>query len=338
MKKHNGSDHRFPKQALKTAAIAVSMLSAASCGHPILRLQGEILSVSPGESIQTAIDLVSSNGGGTVTLKPGTHHISVPVRMKSNVILQGEGTLACTLKTASNIKMIEANDNGLINVTIQNLVIIGTNASQSGGIHLVSYGVDHENINVLRVHVFETGWGVHIKGAKNVTIDNCNFSRNGTAGEVGYAHNLYLRRCYTATATNSILNNSISANGINISYSTDINIINCEAIGNHFRGFRAADTDGFRVHDCVIAGNGTVGLLANTEKVVTKNIDWQNNCVSNNGDKGIYARRGATGSCRNNNAYGNKEDYDLPDTVSQSGNVSDASIDCSSLNSTAEKQ
>lgn len=297
------------------------------------QIQAENRSVSPGESIQLAIDNVHATGGGIVTLKAGTHHISSPVKIKSNVTLQGEGTLASTLKTTSNIKMIEENNNGLVNVTIQNLKIIGTNASHSGGIQLASYNTDHENIKVLGVHVFETGWGVHIKGAKNVIIDLCDFSGNGYAGKLKYAHNLYLRRCYGVTVSNSKFNNSTSANGINISYSTDINVINCEAIGNYFRGFRAADTDGFKVHDCVIAENGDVGLLANTEKVVTKNIDWQNNCVSNNVGKGVYARTGSTGICKNNNAYGNNEDYTLSDTVAQSGNVSDSNIVCSELKS-----
>ncbi|MBT4139124.1 MAG: DUF1961 family protein [Candidatus Latescibacteria bacterium] len=300
------------------------------------KTQAENRSVSPGENIQLAIDDVSVSGGGIVTLKAGTHHISEPVKIKSNVTLQGEGTLASTLKTDSNIKMIEEHDNGLVNVTIQNLKIIGTNASHSGGIQLASYKTDHDNIKVLGVHVFETGWGVHIKGAKNVIIDRCNFSRNGYAGKLKFAHNLYLRRCYGATVSNSIFNNSISANGINISYSTDISVTNCEAIGNYFRGFRAADTDGFKVHGCVIAENGNVGLLANTEKVVTKNIDWQNNCVSNNGAKGVYARTGSTGTCKNNNSYGNSEDYTLPDVVAQSGNVSDSSIVCNKRKSNVD--
>lgn len=280
--------------------------------------------VLPGESIQDAIDHVSANGGRIVTLAAGVHNITSPVQIKSNVTLQGEGKLSSTLKTTSDIKMIIQGGYGLVNVTIQNLVLVGSPTKKAGGIHLISYDTDHDRIKLSGVHVFETGWGVHIKGAKNVSIENCNFSRNGNPQSKKYAHNLYLRRCYTVNVSNCIFNNSTSANGINISYSKNINIYNCEAIGNYFRGMRAADTDGFRVHNCVIADNGNVGLLANTEKVVTKNIDWKNNCVSNNGGKGIYARSGATGSCRNNNSFGNSDDYDLPDTVSQSGNVSDS--------------
>jgi parallel beta-helix repeat protein len=282
------------------------------------------IEVPVGGNIQDAIDLVATKDkGGSVILKSGTHHIDEPLRLKSNVTLKGEGELASTLKTAENIKMITANGNGLKNLAISNLVLIGTNALKGGGIHLVSYKTDHEQITVSSVHVQETGWGVHIKGATGVTIENCKFHRNGTAGKEGYAHNLYLRRCTTARVTNSTFTDSISSNGINISYCKDISVVGCRVTGNHFRGIRAADTDGFLVHDCIISSNGTVGLLANTEKVVTKDIDWQNNRVFNNGAEGIYARKGATGICKNNNAYGNKKgDYHLPSTVVSSANIS----------------
>ena len=330
MKRHSRLIDESRKHVFVNLAITVLIVFTA-------QLNAANRSVSPGENIQDAIDYVGANGGGIVTLEAGTHDISSSVKIKSNVILQGEGNLASTLKTTSDIKMIVQADYGLVNVTIQNLVLIGSPTKKAGGIHLISYKTDHDNIKLSGVHVFETGWGVHIKGARNVNITDCNFSRNGNPESKKYAHNLYLRRCYTATVTNSIFNNSTSGNGINISYSKDINIVSCEAVGNYFRGFRAADTDGFRVHCCVIADNGNAGLLANREKVVTKNIDWENNYVSNNGAKGIYARPGATGGCKNCNSHGNSDDYDLPDTVVQSGNISDSSLVRSSHISVAAK-
>lgn len=290
------------------------------------RLDAATRSVAPGESIQAAMDEVHADGGGIVTLQAGTHSITTSVKIKSNVTLQGEGEWDSKIKTTESIKLIEQNNYGMVNVTVRNLELQGTNASDGGGISIISYDTDHDNVNVLNVHCYETGWGVHIKGATNVTVQDCLFERNGTAGKEGYAHNMYLRRCYGAVVRDSRFLDSISANGINISYSEDIEIYNCEMSGNYFRGVRAADSDGFKVHDCVITDNGNVGLLANTENVVTKNIDWDNNCVSNNGSLGIYARSGATGSCTNNNAYGNSDDYSLPSTVTQSGNISDAGI------------
>jgi len=285
----------------------------------------ELVTVSVDEDIQTALDKVSTDGGGIVQLTAGVHNITTPLEINSNVTLQGEGKLASTIKTENDINMIIQAAEGMKNVTIKNLILIGSQTKHAGGIQIVSMHTDNDSINIIGVNVFETGWGVHIKGAKNLIIDSCNFSRNGNPESVGYAHNLYLRRVYTAHVTNSIFDNSISANGINISYSRDINIINCEAIGNKFRGMRAADTDGFLVRNCTIANNEDVGLYANTEKVVTKNIYWDSNDVYNNGKDGISARKGATGDCMNCNSYGNATDYNLPSTVTQSGNISDSS-------------
>ena len=68
---------------------------------------------------------------------------------------------------------------------------------------------------------------------------------------------------------------------------------------------------GEQVSNCEIETNGSV---------------LENNRVFNNGDRGIYARDGATGRCVDNNSYGNQGDYKLSDAVLQSGNVSDSSV------------
>ncbi|GAA3652421.1 hypothetical protein GCM10022397_41200 [Flavivirga jejuensis] len=288
--------------------------------------------VAPGGDIQSAIDNVATSGGGTVTLAAGIHHIVTPVRMKSNVTLQGEGDWASLLKTTVNMNMIIADAEGLVNLIIRNLAIEGTNALNGGGIQIISLGVDHENVQVLNVHCYKTGWGVHIKGVKNVLVKDCLFEENGTAGKEGYAHNMYLRRVYGAEIRDSKFLNSTSANGINISYSEDIEIYNCEMSGNYFRGVRAANTDGYLVHDCIVKNNGNVGILANSEGVPTTNIDIRRNCVSGNTLEGIRGVNGVTGVAYDNNSYGNATNYSLPGTVTQSGNTSNPNTICTYSN------
>ncbi|KAA5825210.1 T9SS type A sorting domain-containing protein [Algibacter amylolyticus] len=290
--------------------------------------------VQPGENIQTAINNVAASGGGTVTLAAGTHNISTPVRMKSNITLQGEGNWSSLLKTTVNMKMIIHNSEGLVNLVIQNLAIEGTNASNGGGIEITANdNVEHDNVQILNVHCYKTGWGVHIKGTTNLLVKDCLFEENGTAGQEGFAHNMYLRRVYGAEVRDSKFLNSTSANGMNISYSSDIKVYNCEMSGNYFRGIRAAVTDGYLVHDCVVKDNGDVGIFANAEVgVVTTNIDIRRNCVSNNGKDGIRALNNATGSVIDNNSYGNGSvsgaDYDLPSGVESALNISDNSVVC----------
>ena len=288
------------------------------------------ITVPVGGSIQNAIDDVNASGGGTVTLAAGTFTVTSPLKIKSNVTLQGSGIYASTIATTQNIKIIEQSGYGLKNITIRNLTLKGTNKIDGGGMDIISYGTDHDTILISSVRCYNTGWGVHIKGAKNLIIENCDFSYNGTEGKEWYAHNMYLRRVYGATVTNSSFNHSTSANGINISYSEDIKIYDCEMIGNYFRGVRAADSDGYLVHNCIVTDNGNVGILANTEKEVTKNIDWQNNCSANNA-VGFETKNGATGISKNNNSYGNDSgDYKLVSSVSQSGNISSSSKKCAS--------
>ncbi|MCM4156949.1 PA14 domain-containing protein [Gramella sp. AN32] len=307
---------------LKFAIMIIVFISMPN----MLRASDE--TVLPGDDIQAAIDNVAASGGGTVTLAAGTHNITTPVRMKSNVTLQGEGNWASLLKTTVNMKMIIADAEGLVNLTIQNLAIEGTNALNGGGIEIASLGVDNENIKILNVHCSKTGWGVHVKGAKNLLVKDCLFEENGTVGKEGYAHNMYLRRVYGAEVRDSQFLNSISANGVNISYSEDIKIYNCEMSGNYFRGVRAANTEGYLVYDCIVENNGNVGILANSEGVPTTNIDIRRNCVSNNTLEGIRGVNGVTGIVADNNSYANSTDYSLPGTVTQSGNITDASIDC----------
>lgn len=294
------------------------------------QLNAATRTVSVGGDIQSAIDYVSSNGGGTVTLASGTHTVTAPLLIRSNVTLQGEGNWASKLKTNTNIEIINAYEAGLDNVTIQNLEIEGINASNGSGISIISYGDNHNNVKVLNVHCHNTGWGVHIKGCDNLLVEDCLFEYNGTAGKEGYAHNLYIRRCSTVVVQNSQFLNSTSANGVNISYSTDLEFYNCEMSGNYFRGIRAANSIGFLVHNCIVQNNGDVGIIANSEGVTTTEIDWQNNCCSGN-DYGMKAVPGANGVVKNNNSYSNNTNYDFPSTVSTSNNISDASQPCGTI-------
>lgn len=283
-----------------------------------------------GGSIQTAINTVATSGGGTVTLKEGTHIVSTPLKIRSNVTLQGEGDWQSILKTNTNIEVITAYEEGMSNIIIQNIKIEGVNGVNGGGIQITSQGVDHDNIQILNVHCIKTGWGVHIKGATNLFIKDCLFEENGAVTKEGFAHNLYLRRVYGAIVRDSKFLNSISANGINISYSSDVEVHNCEMSGNYFRGVRAAVTDGYVVHDCIVKNNGDRGIYANSEsgQTATKNVDIKRNCVSGNKLQGIATVGGATGIVTDNNSYNNGTNYDLKGTITESNNIVDSSIEC----------
>ena len=50
-----------------------------------------IITVKPGEDIQSAIDSANSDGGGIVFLKAGTYTVNTGLKLKSKVTLCGEG-------------------------------------------------------------------------------------------------------------------------------------------------------------------------------------------------------------------------------------------------------
>ena len=279
------------------------------------------LEVPLGGNIQQAIDRVAKAGGGTVSLAKGVHTISKPILIRSNVTLEGAGAEATTLRTDQPIKLIVQASEGLRNITIRDLNLIGVAADSSLAIHIISMETNHKNIRLFRVHASQTGWGVHIKGAIGVAIRDCEFTQNGCKGREGYAHNLYLRRCEDVLVEGCKLNDSPSGNGCNISYSKNVVIDRCEVLNNYFRGIRAADTDGFMVRKCKIGGNGNVGLIANREKTPTQNINFTKNVVFNNSKGGIQAKNGVTGRIIDCTSYENQAfDFDVNSNIKQRNN------------------
>jgi len=86
--------------------------------------------------------------------------------------MSGEGKLASTIKTENDINMIIQAAEGMKNVTIKNLILIGSQTKHAGGIQIVSMHTDNDSINIIGVNVFETGWGVHIKCVLLIQMDS----------------------------------------------------------------------------------------------------------------------------------------------------------------------
>lgn len=282
------------------------------------------ISVPLGGDIQAAIDEVADSGGGNVILSSGTYIVNSTIKIKSNVSIIGAGMEDTIIQSSGPFTIINQFGEGQSNMVIKDLTVIGENNENCFGILIESLNTYHNNVTLQSVKVRNSGMGVHLKGIYGVLVKDCDISFNGAPGQEGYFHNLYLRRCYTnVSIENCKLNYSSTGNGFNASYSSNIIIKNTEAIGNYFRGMRAADTDGFTIENCVASYNGDYGLVANSEVNPTTNINWSGNCVSNNENIGVYATTGVTGSCNNNNAFENSTDYSLPGTITQSGNITD---------------
>lgn len=272
------------------------------------------VSVPVGGDIQAAVSQVSASGGGTVLLAPGTHVLSSTLLLGSNTRLAGAGPDATTITINGDFSVIKQAGEGLRDITIERLAIVGKPTKACYGILIEAYKDWHENITLRDIEVTGSGMGVHLKRVRGITIEKARFHANGAAGQEGFYHNLYLRSCEKARIIDSRLDRGTSGNGLNVSYSADVSVERTTANDNFFRGMRAAESDGFAVIDCVITGNGGTGLIANQEKGnVTKRLDWRGNTVSKNRDGGVRVLRGATGNVSGNTAKDNlKFDYALP--------------------------
>ncbi|MEI6891254.1 MAG: carbohydrate-binding protein [Pontiella sp.] len=300
-------------------------------------------SVSSGGDIQEAIDFVASSGGGTVSLAAGTYMLFSSIQMKSNITLEGVG-IATRLELPADATYAMIVDDGsepCVNMTIRNMLLDG-NIPESKvshdpdyediqksclGIYFDAYNsaTYHLNIVLENIEIHNTVDACHMKGVDGGYWDNVYFHHNGIFYWPG--HNSYLRRVNNYVVQNSRFEDSYNGSGINCSYSENLVFTNCVVLRSNGRGIRNAASDGFEVHDCIIKDCGTEGIIANSEGgILTTNIDFRRNYVTGNGGYGIGG--GASGVAYENNSFNNSgSDYSLGSAVTQSGNISDLSMD-----------
>jgi parallel beta-helix repeat protein len=309
---------------LELTNIQVSKADATLPEVPI-QLHAYDISVAAGESestIQSAIDTASSKGGGTVTLDSGTYTITTPIVLKSNVTLTGDGKNSTILQRSSSsdlglsCSVITAISGGLSNVIVKSLTIDGndivdpstTPAADSwhnGGIVVTDGSSSNTNDKLLfdDIIVENSTMGFHIKGTKNLTVQNSDFINNG--GCYDYWHNMYLRRVSYTNIYNCNMYGSTSGNGLNVSYSDNVTVSYCNSYNNYFRGLRFADSSYIDVFNCEVYGNKTGdGIILNTDsKTGVSNFRLETNTVSNNHGYGIL-----TNSACSNGGVGHNVD------------------------------
>ena len=257
-------------------------------------LQSKSLSIFSGSDIQEALDAINNDGGGTLTLQKGNYIIEEPLIMYSNITLQGDASLdpseivISLSNTDFNDAIITNQINGnhfdVENITLKNFKIRGnlTDSEQhyppeyhtNGTISNASYRNDmigiffnadgddydsakNKNITIQDVEVRNCAMGIHIKGTRDLLLNNVKIHKNGMVE--AYYHNIYFRRCFNATVINSDFYDSPTGNGMNVSQSTDINVINNNFYTNFFRGLRIEGESGFKITNTFVDGNYCYG-------------------------------------------------------------------------------
>lgn len=269
----------------------------------------------PGDDIQAAIHKLTRQNGGTIILGKGTYVLRKSLKIYSYITLSGYSDqdpsgVVITVDDPLFNKPIIYSKSGIHNVHLKNFKVLGN--LKDGEQHLdptyhskgkerrvrgirssllgILFTADggsyarakSSNITMKNIEVSHCAMGIHIKGARDVNLTKMNLHTNGMIES--YYHNLYFRRVFKFTISDSKMYNSPTGNGINISQSEDVTLINNHCYNNFFRGLRVEGEQGYRVNK----------------------IDITNNSCFNNGNVGIRLANILNGKVTNNSVNGNK--------------------------------
>lgn len=307
---------------------------AGALAEPTVRLPGDAVDVAPGQSIQEALDARAGSGGWVVMAK-GLHTISASLRIPSGVTLAGHGRETVVFfdpkVPAANaaIAMVNAADD-LHDVTLRDFVVEGSTLSRPptdpnqdhrmrsyqhapsrGGILFAAQrpgqmrNLRFEHLTVRNC----THNGVAIRGAAQVAIMASDFSDSGSSGVPGpgLEHNLLLTRAIGAEVRDSRLDGSPWGSGIDVTFSRDIAVSNCEAARNTLYGIRVSESENVRVRGNLTEGNDAGGIVFDTLVDGSRGIVARVNVSRNNGGYGIDIASATTADVQSNSAADNQQ-------------------------------
>jgi hypothetical protein len=307
---------------------------AGAQAEPTVKPPADAVEVAPGQSIQEALDARAGSGGWVVMAK-GLHTISASLRMPSGVTLAGHGRETIVFFDpkipAANaaVAIVNATDD-LHDVTLRDFVVEGSTLSRPptdpnqdhrtrsyqsapsrGGILFAAQrsgqmrNLRFEHLTVRNC----THNGVAIRGAAQVAIVASDFSDSGSSGVPGpgLEHNLLLTRVIGAEVRDSRLDDSPWGSGVEVTFSRDIAVSNCEAARNTLYGIRVSESENVRVGGNLTEGNDAGGIVIDTLMDGSRGIVARDNVSRNNGGYGIDIASAAAADVQANSAAGNAQ-------------------------------
>jgi parallel beta-helix repeat protein len=282
--------------------------------------------VSPGESIQNALNKASGSGA-TVFLKAGIHKFPETLKIPSKITLAGEGLATVLfLDPASGQRdaMVNASAD-MSDVTIRDLVIeasnkteIGsdpnTNRSNKGGYNrggIVFRALTEgqmKNISLVNISVQNaTFQGVLISGADGVNITRCDFNENGGNVVPGPAlqHNLSITHSSNINVVGSRMSTSPFGSGISFDHCKNAKVNDCEISRNAWHGILVAESSNISISKNLIEANDKSGVMLEFLFNGNSNINISNNIIHYNTGKGIESVSTKNGVFMGNKLVGN---------------------------------
>ena len=282
--------------------------------------------VSPGESIQNALNKASGSGA-TVFLKAGIHKFPETLKIPSKITLAGEGLATILfLDPASGQRdaMVNAAAD-MSDITIRDLVVeasnkteIGsdpnTNRSIKGGYNrggIVFRALKEgqmKNINLINITVQNaTFQGVLISGADGVNIRGCDFNENGGNVVPGPAlqHNLSITHSANIIVVGSRMSTSPFGSGISFDHCKNAKVNDCEISRNAWHGILVAESSDIAISKNLIEANDKSGVMLEFLFNGNSNINISNNIIHYNTGKGIESVSTKNGVFTGNKLAGN---------------------------------
>jgi parallel beta-helix repeat protein len=287
--------------------------------------------ISPEEEIQLALDKAALEGKWVV-LEKGVHALMEPLRMPSGLTLSGEGReTVLFLDPKISDLTISNKEEEMHNVTIRDLLIEGAvsvdpgsdpnqgrraRARQSaqrreGIVFSAQQQAQMKNIRFKHLTVQNfTKHGVSIRGAEKVSIENCDFSDNGSnvvPGE-GLHHNLHLTRSNTVQVANSRFSNSPWGNGIAVSFCKEVSISNNETARNKLHGIYFTESFEVQISNNLVEGNDDAGIQLEKLMDGVSGYEITENISRNNRGLGIQVDDQDLSSIKDNTVLDNREE------------------------------
>ena len=270
------------------------------------QIQENQITVNPGEAIQPAISRLLSQGGGTLFLESGDYAIEEPLDVHSNLTIKGRGTdTLLRMKKGAWFTgaMIKNTKGGLHDLTIQDLVLDGNmdrkertwthykddpaRALPLGILISDEQEMKNERIFISGLTILRARMGVHIRGAQDIILSDCNMLDNGSG--VGYNHNCYLRRTERVLITDSKFTNSHSSNGLNLTSQNNVMVKDCFFGSNKNRGVRASVSRNVVFYRNTAVYNGLFGLgVIDEEGTVDSFLVADNLSIGNQHGLSVY--------------------------------------------------
>jgi hypothetical protein len=266
------------------------------------------IAVSPGESIQNALETASVNGKWVVA-KRGLHVLPAALKMPGNVTLAGEGiqTILFLNPDSGGRDAIINTDAAMHNITIRDLVIEGSpgtdpvsdpnsvrsfrNQGNRGGIIFRANNEgDLKNISLINITVRNCTYnGVFLNGINGLNIVCCDFTENGSGVVPGpkLQHNLLITRSSGITVKDSRLDTSPNGCGLAFGHCSEVKVLNCEIARNGWYGVLITECNNISVAGNHVEANDKSGIMAEFLYNGSENVTITDNLIQYNNGFGL---------------------------------------------------